>query len=66
MNNFILKCPFCGNSVEVSSEHLMKNEKLCCMNCNKAFKVEVSHQKKAEPEDDFGFYDNKIDEGYWD
>jgi hypothetical protein len=32
-------CPYCGFTVEIPEDHEKEHDKICCMNCNKAFPV---------------------------
>lgn len=53
---YVLDCPFCGMEVITTQDHLMKNSRVCCMHCNKAFQVDGSIQETEE--DDYDKYQN--------
>lgn len=65
-NKYSIKCPFCEHIIEVSSEWLMQNDRIGCMNCNKSFEAEVDPPEFADFSEDFGIYDSSIDSGEWD
>lgn len=60
-NEYQLPCPFCKEIINTTIDFLILNDRVCCMNCNKAFDVQIKEQPKAKPQDDFGGYD-----GSWD
>jgi transcription elongation factor Elf1 len=53
---YVLDCPFCGMEVTTTEDHLMKNSRVCCMHCNKAFQVDGSIQETEE--DDYNKHQN--------
>lgn len=36
-NDLQCECPYCGFLVTIPRYHFLENDKICCMNCNKAF-----------------------------
>jgi DNA-directed RNA polymerase subunit RPC12/RpoP len=33
------QCPYCGFTVRIPREHSVCHDRICCMNCNKAFPI---------------------------
>lgn len=56
---YVLDCPFCGMEVRITARHLMQNDRVCCMHCNKAFQV------GGEPESEENKYDKHKNGGYY-
>ncbi len=46
-----IQCPACKAVIEASQSFLNTSDKLCCMGCNKAFKIPESLKKKEEKKD---------------
>jgi hypothetical protein len=42
-NTLSVMCPFCEMDVVITREHAINNDLSCCMNCNKAFSIDVSN-----------------------
>lgn len=52
-----MDCPFCGMEVVTTYDHIMSNDRVCCMHCNKAFSIESPNEEND--------YDKNKDNGYY-
>ena len=49
-----IPCPICNNEVITTIEWLMENDRVCCMNCNKAFEIVLKKDQERDEKDNIG------------
>lgn len=59
-----VQCPYCKNPVDFTLEHIKAENRLCCMNCNKAFDIGELKTHFRDNDEYESFYDTLENESF--